>query len=341
MAFVEPTLDICGIGNAIVDVLAAVPAGLPERLGMVPGSMALIDQARAEQIASLIAPQLAAPAQHSSGGSLANSCVVARRLGARVGYLGKVADDEAGRHFRRDIEAAGIAFPSTPLDGAGSGGRATARCIILVEPGGSRTMNTYLGACTEFGETDVLPAVVQSASITYLEGYLFDPPEAQRAFRRASALAREAGRRVALSLSDGFCVGRHRDAFRALVAGGPGFGIDILFANQDEILSLFETDDFDAAADRAAAAVPIAVLTRGAAGSVVAAGGERIAVAAQPTRVVDTTGAGDAYAAGFLAGLVAGRPLAECGRIGAVSSAEVISHFGARPLADLRALAGL
>ncbi len=339
MAFVEPTLDICGIGNAIVDVLAAVPAGLPEQLGMVPGSMALIERSRAEEIARLIAPALTAPARHSSGGSLANSCVVAQGLGARVGYLGKVADDEAGRHFRRDIEAAGIVFPSAPLIAAGGSG--TARCIILVTPDGNRTMNTYLGACTEFSEADVLAWIVQSARVTYLEGYLFDPPEAQRAFRRASALAREAGRRVALSLSDPFCVGRHRAAFRDLVAGGADFGIDILFANQDEILSLYETDDFEAAAARAGEQVAIAVLTRGGQGSVIVAGGERIAVSAEATRVVDTTGAGDAYAAGFLAGLVAERPLAECGRIGAVAAAEVISHFGARPRANLRELAGI
>ncbi len=328
----EPTLDICGIGNAIVDVLAPVPAGFPELQGLVPGSMTLIDVAQAAALTERITP-----VQQTSGGSLANSCVVAQQLGARVGYLGKVADDAAGRHFRSDIEAAGIAFPSTPLAGEALQGRATARCIILVTPDGHRTMSTYLGACTAFGEADVLPGIVQSARITYLEGYLFDPPEAQRAFRRAAGLARAAGRRVALSLSDPFCVGRHRDAFRDLVAGG----VDILFANRDEILSLYQTDDFDAAARRAGEEVGIAVLTRGEAGSVVVAGAERIAVAAAPVQVVDSTGAGDAYAAGFLAGLTAGRPLAECGRIGAVAAAEVISHYGARPVADLRALAGI
>ena len=328
--------DILGIGNAIVDVLAPVAAGFPEAQGMTPGSMSLIDMAQAAEIESRITP-----VAHTSGGSVANSCVVAAQLGARVAYLGKVAADAAGAHFRRDIAAAGVAFPSSPLGAEAAGARATARCIILVEPDGQRTMNTYLGACTAFGEADVLAPVVQSARITYLEGYLFDPPEAQQAFRRASGLAREAGRQVALSLSDPFCVGRHRDAFRALVAGGPGFGVDILFANQEEILSLYQTDDFDLAASRAGADVGIAVLTRSEQGSVIVRGGERIAVAAEPTRVVDTTGAGDAYAAGFLAGLVAGRPLAECGRIGAVAAGEIISHFGARPVADLRRMAAI
>jgi sugar/nucleoside kinase (ribokinase family) len=333
-AFESPALDILGIGNAIVDVLASVEAGFPEEQGMVPGSMSLIDAERARQIASLVTP-----VQHTSGGSVANSCVVAASLGARVGYLGKVADDEAGAHFRRDIEAAGVLFPSAALSDADLEGHATARCMILVTPDGQRTMNTYLGACTAFGEQDVLADTVQAARITYLEGYLFDPPAAQQAFRRASALARRAGRQVALSLSDPFCVARHRGAFRELVNGGREFGVDILFANQEEILSLYETDDFDLAARRVGEEVGLAVLTRSAHGSVIVAGDERIQVAAEPVRVVDTTGAGDAYAAGFLSGLCAGRPLADCGRIGAVAAAEIISHFGARPVADLRELA--
>ena len=332
MAPEAAAFDILGIGNAIVDVLAPVAAGFPAAHGMAPGGMALIDVASAVRIESLITP-----IQRTSGGSAANSCVVAARLGARVAYLGKVADDAAGLHFRSDIEAAGIAFPSSPLPQAASGAPGTARCIILVTPDGQRTMNTYLGACTRFGEADVLAETVRSARITYLEGYLFDPPEAQQAFRRAAALAREAHRQVALSLSDPFCVGRHRDAFRALLAGG----IDILFANEEEILSLYETDDFEFAASRAGAEVGVAVLTRSERGSVIVRGGERVAVAAEPTRVVDTTGAGDAYAAGFLAGHRLGRPMAECGRIGAVAAAEIIAHYGARPEADLRRLAGV
>ncbi len=336
----EPAFDILGIGNAIVDVLAPVPAGFPQAQGMSPGSMSLIDAARADQITATL-PALApggetlGAVQHSSGGSAANSCVVAAGLGARVAYLGKVADDEAGAHFRRDIEAAGIAFPSVVLTGDAAGaGPATARCIILVTPDGQRTMNTYLGACTAFGPADVLAQPVRSARITYLEGYLFDPPEAQKAFRLAVELAHAAGRKVALSLSDAFCVARHRDAFRALVRD-----VDILFANQEEVLSLYETGDFERAAAQVASEVQLAALTRGEHGSLILDAGSRITVAAEPTRVVDTTGAGDAYAAGFLAALVAGRTLAECGRIGAVAASEVISHFGARPIADLRALA--
>ena len=332
MAFGTPVFDILGIGNAIVDVLAPVVAGFPETQGMVPASMSLIDASRADEIESLITP-----VQHTGGGSAANTCVVAAALGARIAYLGKVAQDPAGAHFRRDIEAAGIVFPSSPLADAATTGQATARCIILVTPDGQRTMNTYLGACTSFDEADVLAQTVQSARITYLEGYLFDPPAAQQAFRRASALAHEAGRLVALSLSDPFCVGRHRAAFRELVADD----IDILFANEEEVLSLYETDDFELAAQRAGTDVDLAVLTRSAKGSLIVSNGTQTVVAAEPVHVVDTTGAGDAYAAGFLAGLIRDLPLAECGRIGAVAAAEIISHFGARPVADLRRLAGI
>ena len=337
IATAAPTFDILGIGNAIVDVLAPVPDGFPQAQGMSPGSMSLIDSARADQIAATLGTATLGAVQHTSGGSAANSCVVAAGLGARVAYLGKVADDEAGAHFRRDIEAAGIAFPSVVLAGGGTGaGPATARCIILVTPDGQRTMNTYLGACTAFSTADVLAHAVQAARVTYLEGYLFDPPEAQKAFRLAVELAHAAGRKVALSLSDSFCVARHREAFRALVRD-----VDILFANHDEVLSLYETDDFERAVSHIAGEVELAAVTRSEHGSVVLSAGTRIAVDAEPTRVVDTTGAGDAYAAGFLAGLVAGREFAECGRIGAVAASEVISHFGARPIADLRALARL
>ena len=338
MHFAEAAFDIVGIGNAIVDLLAPVAAGFPEQHGMVPASMSLIDAVRAEEITALVTP-----IQRTGGGSAANTCVVAASLGARVAYLGKVADDEAGRVFRHDIEAAGIAFPSAPLALSAlrgdemRGDRRTALCVILVTPDGQRTMNTYLGACTAFAEADVLAEAIEGARITYLEGYLFDPPEAQRAFRRAAEIAHDAGRHVALTLSDPFCVGRHRSAFRELVAGG----VDILFANEQEILSLYETKDFDAAARHAAADVALAVLTRSEHGSLVVRGDERVSIAAVPTRVVDTTGAGDAYAAGFLTALTQGRTLAECGRIGSVAAAEIISHYGARPEADLRALAGL
>ena len=323
--------DLLGIGNAIVDVLAAVPAGLPEAQGLVPGSMTLIDAARADTLYAMLQPR-----QQTGGGSVANSCVVASRLGARTAYLGLVADDALGAAFTADLTAAGIHAPSRPLPAGRADGRSTARCLILVTPDGQRTMNTYLGACTAFGPDDVDAATVAEARITYLEGYLFDPPAAQEAFRRAAGLAHEAGRSVALSLSDPFCVDRHRAAFRALAAGH----VDILFANEDEIMSLYGAGSFEQAAAQAAREVELAVLTRAAQGSVVFQGGERTDVAPVPTRVVDSTGAGDAYAAGFLFGLSKGLPMLECGRIGSIAASEVISHFGARPEADLRVLVG-
>ena len=322
-----PTLDLLGIGNAIVDVLAREQDGFLAQHGMQRGAMNLIDAAKAEAIYGGMGPGV-----ESSGGSAGNTCAVAAALGARVGFLGKVADDELGRTFGHDIRAAGVAFPTAPL----SGGAPTARCLILVAPDGQRTMNTFLGACVHFGEDDVDEAAVASAAVTYLEGYLFDPPAAQAAFRRAAAIAHGAGRKVALTLSDPFCVGRHRDAFRALVRDG----VDILFANEDEILSLYETDDFAQAMEQARAEVAIAALTRSEQGSVVVSGARTETVAAVPTTVVDTTGAGDAYAAGFLAALTRGLDLAECGRWGSVAAAEVISHFGARPQAELKALVG-
>jgi fructokinase len=322
-----PTLDLLGIGNAIVDVLAREQDGFLAQHGMQRGAMNLIDAAKAEAIYGGMGPGV-----ESSGGSAGNTCAVAAALGARVGFLGKVADDELGRTFGHDIRAAGVAFPTAPL----SGGAPTARCLILVAPDGQRTMNTFLGACVHFGEDDVDEAAVASAAVTYLEGYLFDPPAAQAAFRRAAAIAHGAGRRIALTLSDPFCVGRHRDAFRALVREQ----VDILFANEAEILSLYETEDFDEAVRLVRAEVGIAALTRSEQGSVVISGERTEVIAAVPTTVVDTTGAGDAYAAGFLAALTQGRDLGECGRWGSVAAAEIISHFGARPQAELKALVG-
>jgi fructokinase len=251
-------------------------------------------------------------------------------LGARVAYMGKVADDILGKVFRHDITAAGVHFPTPPL----VGGAPTARCLIVVTPDGQRTMNTFLGACVAFAEADVDASVVAAASVLYLEGYLFDPPAAQAAFYAAADAAHAAGRRVALSLSDAFCVGRHRAAFRELVAEH----VDILFANEAEICSLYETDSFDAAAELARDNVALAALTRGEAGSVIVQGAETVTVAAEPAMVVDTTGAGDAYAAGFLAALTAGRSLAACGRIASIAAAAVIGQYGARPMADLKAL---
>ena len=318
--------DILGIGNAIVDVVARADDSFLSRHDMRKGSMTLIDAETAEAIYAAMPPGL-----ESSGGSAANTCAVAAALGARVAYLGKVADDELGAVFRHDIRAIGVHFPSTPLSGAAP----TARCLILVTPEGQRTMNTFLGACVTFGEADVDEALVADAAVTYLEGYLFDPPEAQRAFRRAAAAAHAAGRQVALSLSDPFCVDRHRAAFLELVKQD----VDILFANEAEVTSLYEANTFEAAAEAARSDVALAALTRSEAGSVILRGAETVEIAAEPTHVVDTTGAGDAYAAGFLAGLTAGRPLPVCGKLASIAAAEVISHYGARPEADLRKLA--
>ena len=316
--------DILGIGNAIMDMVAPVDHAFLSRHDLHPGTMALIDEATAVRLTAELPP-----ARRSGGGSAANTCVVAAGLGASVAYLGRVADDALGSAFRADIAAAGIHFPLAPT----AGGMPTARCIVLVSPDGQRTMNTFLGASVGFGVHDVDEALVGQADITYLEGYLFDPPAAQAAFGRAAAAARKAGKQVALSLSDAFCVDRHRRAFRELLRE-----VDLVFANEAEICSLYQVNEFADAVDAVCRDVTLAALTRGQDGSLIVAGGERVAVAAVPTRVVDTTGAGDAYAAGFLFGRARGLGLAESGRIGSVAAAEVISHFGARPEADLGAL---
>ncbi|MBL6458144.1 adenosine kinase [Belnapia sp. T6] len=321
----EPTLDILGIGNAIVDVLARAEDQFLAEQGLDKGAMRLIAAEEAEALYGRMGPGL-----ESSGGSAGNTCAVAAALGARVGFLGKVAEDQLGRVFAHDIRAAGVHFPTAPLQGDAP----TARCLILVTPDAQRTMNTYLGACVAFSEDDVDPAEVARAQVLYLEGYLFDPPAAQAAFRKAARASHAAGRQVALSLSDAFCVHRHRAAFRQFLREET----DILFANESELLALFETTDLEAALAAIVPEVAIAAVTRGPAGSLVLTGGERHAVEAAPTEVMDTTGAGDAYAAGFLAALTRGLPLPECGRWGAVAAAEVISHFGARPQADLKAM---
>lgn len=319
--------DILGIGNAIVDVLARADDAFLAGHGMARGSMALIGPEDAERIYRDMGPGV-----ESSGGSGANTCAVAAALGAKVCYLGKVADDTLGQVFRHDITAAGVQFPTAPL----VGGAPTARCLILVTPDGQRTMNTFLGACVTFGEADLDAVSIAAAQVTYLEGYLFDPPAAQAAFRAAARIAHAAGRKVAITLSDPFCVERHRDAFRAFVRDEA----DILFANEAEICALYQTDNFEAAATIAQSEVGLAALTRSEKGSLILTGTTAHEVAAEPTRVVDTTGAGDAYAAGFLAALTAGRDLAECGRWASVAAAEAISHFGARPQANLKALVG-
>jgi sugar/nucleoside kinase (ribokinase family) len=320
------SIDVVGIGNAIVDVIARADEVFLEQEGLTKGTMALIDAERAEALYKMMGP-----GTESSGGSAGNTMAGFASLGGNGAYIGKVRDDLLGEVYRHDLTAQGVRFDTPPAtDGPG-----TARCLILVTPDGQRTLNTYLGACTALGPDDIDPDIVGSAQVTYLEGYLFDPPLAQQAFRRAAEIAHAAGRNVALSLSDPFCVERHRAAFRELVEGH----IDILFANEIEICSLYETRDFTAAAAAVRGRVAVAALTRSAAGSVVLGNGEEHSVAAHPVaRVVDTTGAGDLYAAGFLYGLTHGLPLPICGEIGGLCAAEIISHFGARPERNLAEL---
>ncbi len=321
-----PRFDILGIGNAIVDQIARVPESFLSRHDMRKGSMRLSDAATAARL-TLALPE---PSE-TGGGSAANTCAVAAVLGSQVAFLGKVAEDRLGRRFRAEMQAVGVHFPTPPL----LNGTPTATSIVAVTPDGQRTMSTCLGAAVEFGPDDVDPELLGGSGIIYLEGYLFDPPAAQAAFRKAARIAREAGRKVALSLSDPFCVDRHRTLFRAFVREQ----VDLLFANEAEVSSLYEEGDFEAAAERARAEVPLAALTRSEAGSVIIAGDVTLSIAACPTRLVDTTGAGDAYAAGFLHALAQGRDLALAGRLGSLAAAEVIAHLGARPGDDLRARA--
>lgn len=318
----KPRFDILGIGNAIVDVTAPVPEAFLSKHDMHKGAMALIDTPTAERLYADMPP-----ATESSGGSAANTCAVAALLGAKVAYLGRVADDTLGAVFRHDITSIGVHFPTPPADPI----TPTARCLIMVTPDGQRTMNTFLGACVAFGPDDVNPALVADAAVTYLEGYLFDPPAAQEAFRKAAAAAHAAGRQVALTLSDAFCVHRHRAAFRDLVA----HHVDILFANEAEITALYETNTLAEAAAHARHDVALAAITMSEAGSTIIRGAETLLIPAEPTQLVDTTGAGDAYAAGFLAAYTHHLPLKACGHLGSIAAAEVISHYGARPQRDL------
>jgi sugar/nucleoside kinase (ribokinase family) len=328
----QAPIDVLGIGNAIVDVIAHADEAFLEKEALVKGTMALIDTERAEALYRLMGPAIEA-----SGGSTANTMAGIASLGGHGAFIGKVRDDLLGEVFRHDLTAQGVRF-DTP---AAESGPPTARCLILVTPDGQRTMNTYLGACAELGPDDIDPDLVGAAQITYLEGYLFDPPLAQRAFRKAAAIAHAAGRKVALSLSDPFCVKRHRAAFRELVSGH----IDILCANEAEICSLYETEDFAAAAAAVRRHVTIAALTRSEKGSLILADGDEYPITATAVaRVVDSTGAGDLYAAGLLHGLTRGMPLPICGGFGSLCAAEIISHVGARPernLADLVAAAGV
>ncbi len=320
--------DILGLGNAIIDVIAQVPDEFIAAHAMTRGAMTLIAEAPAEALLAAMGTTTTV-----SGGSAANTVIGAAQLGCSACFIGRVRDDRLGESFTQDIRRAGVDFPVPHA----TAGPSTARCFILVTPDGQRTMNTYLGACQDLSEADIDPATVEGSAIVYLEGYLWDPPEAKAAFLKAARIAHGAGRRVALSLSDAFCVDRYRDEFLDLVRGRD---IDILFANEAELLSLYRETDVGAAIARLNGEGLLAVVTRSEKGCVVLAGGTPLPVPAAPvSAVVDTTGAGDLFAAGFLTGLVRGLDHAACAKLGALAAAEIIQHIGARPQVDLKRLA--
>ncbi len=323
----EARYDVIAIGNAIVDVIAPCSDELIEELQLNRGGMTLVDTARAQELYDAMGP-----ARETSGGSAANTLAGLAALGAQCAFIGQVASDQLGEVFAHDIRAVGIDF-DTPMR---ADDPPTARCLIFVTPDGQRTMNTFLGASQFLPATALNEEAIGGARVLYLEGYLWDPPEPRAAMRRAIETARGAGRTVAFTLSDAFVIDRHGDDFRALIEDGL---IDILFANEHELAALTGEADFDAGIDRLAKKVPVLVVTRSEKGAVAVASCERAEVAAEPVdEVVDTTGAGDQFAAGFLFGHVRGRPLVECLRMGAICAAEVISHYGPRCEADLPAL---
>jgi sugar/nucleoside kinase (ribokinase family) len=319
--------DVAAIGNAIVDVIAQCDDAFLEREGLVKGSMALIDVARASSLYDVMAAGLEA-----SGGSAGNTVAGVASFGGKAAFIGKVADDQLGRVFTHDMRAIGATFDTPPL----AQGPATAQSLINVTSDAQRTMSTYLGACVELTSADVDPAIIEAAQYAYLEGYLFDPLEARKAFAKAAALSHGAGRKIAITLSDSFVVERHRDALLGFIETQ----CDIVFANASEVCALFQTTDFDAAVQALAGKVEIAAVTRSEHGSVIASGGALHEISAYPVeKVVDTTGAGDQYAAGFLYGLSQGRALPVCGQLGSLAAAEVIAHYGPRPQVSLRDLA--
>jgi len=320
--------DVLGIGNAIVDVIARTEEDFLLKQGMHKGTMALIDEARAQAIYDAMGPAI-----ETSGGSAANTIVGLASLGSRSAFIGKVKDDELGRTFAHDIRAAGAAYTTPPA----ADGPSTARCYVLVTPDGERTMNTYLGAAQDLHPADIDADLVAASAVLYLEGYLWDPKNAKDAFIKAAKIAHEAERTVALSLSDAFCVDRWRAEFLQLMRSGT---VDLIFANETELHSLYQTSDFDTAVAALRADVSAAVVTRSEKGCIVLGPEGTEAVPAFPIeRVVDTTGAGDLFAAGFLSGLARGADDRTCGRLGALAAAEVIQHLGARPEASLRDLA--
>jgi sugar/nucleoside kinase (ribokinase family) len=318
--------DVLGIGNAIVDVISRADDAFLARHDLTKGSMMLIDEARADALYGAMGS-----AVEVSGGSCGNTMAGVASFGGKGAYIGKVRNDQLGQVFGHDLRAIGVSFETAPA----TAGPATARCLISVTPDAQRTMSTYLGACTGLGPADIDTALVASAQVTYVEGYLWDEPEAKKAVLKAFDAAHAADRKVSITLSDSFCVGRYRAEFRDLVRNQ----VDILFGNESEITSLYEVDSFDKALELARKEAKVAALTRSEKGSVVIKGSETYAVPAAPVaKVVDTTGAGDLYAAGFLFGLTRGKPLAECARLGGIAAAEIISHVGARPETALKDL---
>jgi sugar/nucleoside kinase (ribokinase family) len=323
---VSPAVDVTGVGNAIVDVLGQASDSFLVENGLTKGTMALIDEARAAELYTRMGRCV-----EISGGSVANSMVGIASLGGRAAYVGKVRNDSLGESFTADIRKAGVRFETAPL----TSGPSTARCLIAVSPDAQRTMSTFLGASRELGPDAIDEALIKNSKITYLEGYLWDPPAAKEAFLKAARIAESAGRKTALSLSDPFCVDRHRSELLKLVDDH----IDILFANEVEICSLYQVETFEEAERAVRGRCEIAVLTRSERGSVIVTASESLRVPVSPVaKVVDTTGAGDLYAAGFLYGVTQGLPLVRAGEIGALCAAEVISHVGARPEANLSTL---
>jgi sugar/nucleoside kinase (ribokinase family) len=322
----RPAYDVLGLGNAIVDVIAETDERALDRLGLAKGTMTLIDRARMTRLYAGMGP-----GTEMSGGSCANTMAALASLGARAAYVGKVQDDQLGEVFRHDIRAAGVDFRTSPLNN----GPPTARCLIFVTRDAQRTMATYLGACVELGPDDVEEAQVAAARIVYLEGYLWDRPGAKTACLKAAEIAHRHGRKVALTLSDPFCVDRWRAEFADLI----GRHVDILIANEVEICSLYGANELDQAADMVRGQVEVAALTCSADGSMLVTERDKHRIPAAPVNaVVDTTGAGDLYAAGLLYGLARGLPLPACGRLGSLAAAEVLGHFGARPKRPLKPL---
>lgn len=322
----DKVLDVVGIGNAIVDVIAHCDEDFIARMNLNKGAMTLIDTARANSLYDAMGP-----AVEISGGSGANTTVGVASLGGKAAFIGKVGNDQLGGIFRHDIRAVGVQFDIAPANS----GTPTARSMILVTPDAERTMNTYLGACQELTPADVDPHLIQRAKVTYMEGYLWDPPLAKEAFLKAARIAHDAGQEVSLTLSDAFCVQRYLSEFQDLVKNH----VDILFANTSEILALWQTEDWDEAVRLTRQHCDLAALTRSEKGSVIVTADEVHEIPAWPVdEIVDLTGAGDLYAAGFLYGYTHGRDFAACGRIASLAAGEVISHVGARPETPLAEL---